>query len=60
MLYGIEPERLRKMRNLGHQIRVYLPYGRKWYLYLGHRSAECPLSIYRTVFDAVGVLEARS
>ncbi len=55
MLYGVEPERLRVMRNFGYKTRVYLPYGREWYLYLCHRLAEHPPNIYRAFAEAVGV-----
>lgn len=60
MLYGTEPERLRKMRTLGHQIRVYLLYSREWYLYLCRRLAKYPPTICLAVFDANGALEGRS
>ncbi len=55
MLHGVEPKRLRSMRDLGYNTRVYLPYGREWYLYLCHRLAEHPPNIYRALAEAVGV-----
>ncbi len=55
MLHGVEPERLRSMRDLGYNTRVYLPYGREWHLYLCHRLAEHPPNIYRAIAEAVGV-----
>lgn len=55
MLYGVEPERLGAMRDLGYKTRVYLPYGQEWYLYLCHRLAEHPPNIYRALAEAVRV-----
>src|SRR5262249_24072412 len=37
MLFGVARHRLEKLRDLGRQVRVYLPYGHKWHLYLFHR-----------------------
>lgn len=54
MLYGVTPDRLQLMRERGYRARVYLPYGREWYLYLCHRLAEYPPNIYRAIGDAVG------
>lgn len=53
MLYGVQEERLEKMRALGYRTRKYLPYGTDWYLYLCHRLAEHPPNIYRALADAV-------
>ena len=53
MLYGVQEERLDRMRGLGYRTRVYLPYGTEWYLYLCHRLAEHPPNIYRALADAV-------
>jgi proline dehydrogenase len=55
MLYGVTPERLDKMRDLGYDTRVYLPYGDEWYLYLLHRIAEHPPNIYKALADAAGI-----
>ncbi len=54
MLKGVEPDRLRTMRDRGYRTRTYLPYGEEWYLYLCHRLAEHPPNIYRAVYDSVG------
>lgn len=54
MLYGITPERLQKMHELGYRTRTYLVYGEEWYLYLCHRLAEHPPNIYQAVIDMVG------
>lgn len=53
-LKGVEPDRLRTMRDRGYRTRTYLPYGEEWYLYLCHRLAEYPPNIYRAVYDSVG------
>jgi proline dehydrogenase len=55
MLYGITPERLQAMRDRGYRTRIYLPYGRAWYLYLCHRLAEYPPNIYQAIVDAVAI-----
>jgi proline dehydrogenase len=54
MLQGVTPEKLDKMRDLGYDTRVYLPYGDEWYLYLLHRIAEHPPNIYKALADAAG------
>lgn len=42
MLYGVK-ERLRdKINNDGHKIRIYAPYGQKWYAYSIRRMQENP------------------
>ncbi|GAB3455151.1 proline dehydrogenase family protein [Actinophytocola sediminis] len=42
MLYGIRPEEQRRLAELGHTVRVYVPYGERWYGYLMRRLAERP------------------
>jgi len=54
MLQGVTPERLQLMRERGYSTRVYLPYGREWYLYLCHRLAEYPPNVYQALADAIG------
>jgi len=49
MLRGVTPELLAERKRRGFPTRVYLPYGREWYLYLLNRLAEHPLSL----FDAI-------
>ncbi|PGD28158.1 proline dehydrogenase family protein [Bacillus wiedmannii] len=51
MLYGIRPDMLSDLKNKGHKVRVYLTYGKEWYLYLCHRIAEYPENLYRAVID---------
>lgn len=42
MLYGIRPEEQLRLAQLGHTVRVYVPYGGEWYGYLMRRLAERP------------------
>jgi proline dehydrogenase len=42
MLYGIRPAEQRRLAELGHVVRVYVPYGVQWYGYLMRRMAERP------------------
>lgn len=45
MLHGIRPEEQKRLVGLGHQMRVYLPYGTDWYGYLVRRMAEKPANL---------------
>lgn len=45
MLYGIRPAEQQRLAALGHQVRVYLPYGDDWYGYLVRRLAERPANL---------------
>ncbi|HEV2779473.1 MAG TPA: proline dehydrogenase family protein [Actinophytocola sp.] len=42
MLYGIRSDEQRRLAQLGHTMRVYVPYGGEWYGYLMRRLAERP------------------
>jgi len=42
MLYGIRPDEQARLAQLGHTMRVYVPYGGEWYGYLMRRLAERP------------------
>lgn len=53
MLYGIRPDLLRNLKDKGYNCKVYLPYGKEWYLYLCHRIAEYPENLYRAVTDII-------
>lgn len=53
MLYGIRPDLLKTLNNKGYNTRVYLTYGKEWYLYLCHRIAEHPENLYRAVTDII-------
>lgn len=45
MLFGIRPTEQQRLVNLGHTVRVYLPYGNDWYGYLVRRLAERPANL---------------
>lgn len=45
MLYGMRPAEQRRLAELGHQVRVYVPYGHEWYSYLMRRLAERPSNV---------------
>ena len=45
MLYGMRPAEQRRLAELGHQVRVYVPYGHEWYGYLMRRLAERPSNV---------------
>ncbi|MCY9656423.1 proline dehydrogenase family protein [Paenibacillus chondroitinus] len=53
MLYGIRPDLANRIRSEGNPIRIYVPYGHEWYLYLCHRIAEYPPNLYQAVIDIV-------
>jgi len=45
MLYGVRRDRQRELVRLGHDVRVYVPYGEAWYPYLTRRLAERPANL---------------
>jgi proline dehydrogenase len=45
MLYGIRPTEQQRLAQLGHVVRVYVPYGTDWYGYLVRRLAERPSNL---------------
>jgi proline dehydrogenase len=45
MLYGIRPHEQRRLTEMGHTVRVYVPYGAEWYGYLMRRLAERPANL---------------
>jgi proline dehydrogenase len=45
MLYGIRPTEQQRLAQLGHAVRVYVPYGTDWYGYLVRRLAERPSNL---------------
>ena len=53
MLYGIRPDLLRDLKSKGYNCKVYLTYGKEWYLYLCHRIAEYPENLYLAVTDII-------
>ncbi|UFJ39870.1 proline dehydrogenase family protein [Brevibacillus humidisoli] len=51
MLYGIQPELSKQLREKGVKLRIYLTYGTEWYLYLCHRLAEHPPNLFVALAD---------
>jgi len=51
--YGIRPDRAAKLRDLGYRVRIYLPYGSEWFLYLCHRVAEHAPNLYQALIDII-------
>ncbi|MGK2350800.1 proline dehydrogenase family protein [Cutibacterium sp. V947] len=46
MLQGIRPLEQRRLVDIGHQVRVYLPYGHDWYRYCTRRIVERPSNVW--------------
>jgi proline dehydrogenase len=53
-LLGICNEELESYKEAGHPCRIYVVYGKEWYLYLCNRWAEYPLNLFRGLADIVG------
>jgi proline dehydrogenase len=45
MLYGIRRDLQRSLRDDGHRVRVYVPFGREWFPYFMRRLGERPANI---------------
>jgi proline dehydrogenase len=45
MLYGVRPDEQARLAAAGHTVRVYVPYGDRWYGYLMRRLAERPANV---------------
>ena len=45
MLYGVRRDLQDRLRQAGHNVRVYIPFGTQWYPYLMRRLAERPANI---------------
>ncbi len=54
MLYGVRRDRQAELVAMGHQMRVYLPYGGAWYPYLTRRMAERPANLFFFMRALVG------
>lgn len=54
MLYGVRQDEQLRLRGLGHDVRVYLPYGSAWYPYLTRRLAERPANAWFFVRSLLG------
>ena len=54
MLYGVRRDLQRRLAQEGYNVRIYIPYGRRWYPYFMRRLAERPanmLFIARNLFQ---------
>jgi len=45
MLFGVRPDEQARLVARGEQVRVYVPYGERWYPYLMRRMAERPANL---------------
>jgi proline dehydrogenase len=45
MLYGIRRDLQTRLKEQGHKVRIYVPYGTEWYPYLMRRMAERPANL---------------
>jgi proline dehydrogenase len=54
MLYGVRRDRQAELVAMGHEMRVYVPYGQAWYPYLTRRMAERPANVLFFVRALVG------
>jgi len=45
MLYGVRPQAQKELAAAGFPIRIYVPYGSRWYPYLVRRLAERPANL---------------
>jgi proline dehydrogenase len=52
-LLGICNEELLTYKDRGYKCRIYVVYGKEWYLYLCNRWAEYPLNLFRGIADIV-------
>lgn len=46
MLYGVRTAEQTRLAEMGHDLRVYLPFGSAWYPYLTRRMAERPANVW--------------
>jgi proline dehydrogenase len=45
MLYGVRRDLQQKLAEDGHNVRIYIPYGKRWYPYFMRRLAERPANL---------------
>ena len=53
-LLGICNDELQAYKDADYKCRIYVVYGKEWYLYLCNRWAEHPLNVFRGLADMVG------
>jgi proline dehydrogenase len=54
MLYGIRRDLQSQLRQQGHRVRVYVPFGREWFPYFMRRLGERPANIGFVIRGIVG------
>lgn len=54
LLYGVKPALQRRLRDEGHTVRIYIPYGHDWYGYFSRRLAERPANLGFVLRGLVG------
>ena len=54
MLYGVRRDRQQELVAMGHEMRVYVPFGQAWYPYLTRRMAERPANLFFFLRALVG------
>ncbi|HSR15216.1 MAG TPA: proline dehydrogenase family protein [Gemmatimonadales bacterium] len=54
MLYGVRGRLQSELREAGHAVRLYVPYGDRWYPYLTRRIAERPANLWFFLRALVG------
>lgn len=52
-LLGIRNDELKAYKEQGYNCRLYVVYGKEWYLYLCNRWAEYPLNVFKGIADIV-------
>lgn len=54
MLHGIRPLEQRRLADIGHRVRVYLPWGREWYRYCMRQIVDRPANLWLFTRSLVG------
>lgn len=54
LLYGVKPALQRKLRDNGHPVRIYVPFGSDWYGYFSRRLAERPANLMFVLRGLIG------
>ncbi len=54
LLYGIKPKLQASLKEAGHAVRIYVPYGRDWYGYYSRRLAERPANLFMVLRGLFG------
>ena len=54
LLYGIKPKLQASLKQAGHAVRIYVPYGRDWYGYYSRRLAERPANLFMVIRGLFG------